>query len=50
MWSLTSELQPSQLERDETVAQLYDVDEGIEVVWGHDETVALGNVTPPPHQ
>ena len=45
----TSKLQPSQLEGNEAVANLNDMDKSVEVVRGHNETVAL-SVAPPSTQ
>lgn len=47
---LTSELQTPQLEGDEAIANLDDVHQGIEVVWGKDEAVACGVVAPAAEQ
>lgn len=47
---LTPELQASELERDEAVADLNDVYESIEVVWGQDETVSRAVVSPAAQQ
>ena len=46
----TSKLQPPQLKGDKAVANLNDMDEGIEVVGGHDETVTLSVAPPSPQQ
>lgn len=43
---LTSELQAPQLEGDQAIADLNDVHQCIEVVWGKDETVACAVVAP----
>lgn len=47
---LTPELQASELESDKAVADLNDVYESIEVVWGQDETVSCAVVTPAAQQ
>lgn len=47
---LTSELQTPQLEGDQAVANLDDVDQGVEVVRGQDEAVPRGVVAPAAQQ
>lgn len=44
--NVTSELQPPELEGDEAVADLDEVDEGVEVVRSQDETVSGAVVAP----
>lgn len=43
---LTSELQTPELEGDQAVANLDNVHQCVEVVWGEDEAVACGVVAP----
>lgn len=47
---LTSELQTPKLEGDQAVADLDDVHQCVEVVWGKDEAVACGVVAPAAEQ
>lgn len=47
---LTSELQTPKLEGDQAVANLDDVHQCVEVVWGEDEAVACGVVAPAAEQ
>lgn len=47
---LTSKFQTPQLESDQAVANLDDVHQCIEVVWGQDEAVACGVVAPAAEQ
>lgn len=44
---LTSEFQPPKLEGDQTVAYLYEVHQGVEIVGGQDEAVSCAVVAPP---
>ena len=47
---LTSELQSSELEGDQSIADLHQVNQGVEVVWGQDKTVSCGVVPPAAQQ
>ena len=45
----TLELQTSKLECNETVPKLNNVNQSVEIITSHDETVSRGDVTPSPH-